>query len=64
MRRVASRVPAATITAAAAPVSPFRLVEVAWVLVEVMLAVLVCGHCGRASQAVAAAAPIAVLTCT
>ena len=40
--------------------SPFRLFEAAWGLVEVILAVLVCGRCGRASQAVAAAAPIAV----
>ena len=40
--------------------SPFRLFEAAWGLVEVILAVLVCGRCGRASQAVAAADPIGV----
>ena len=50
--------------AAAVPVLLFQLVEAAWGLVEVMLVVLVCGHRGRVSQAVAAAALIAVSTCT
>ena len=49
---------------AAAPVLPNRPVEMAWGLVEVMLVVLVCSHHGCASQAVAAAAPIVVSTCT
>ena len=59
-RRAASR---ATATAAV-PVLPFRLVEAAWGLVEVMLVVLVCSRRGCASQAVAAAALIVVSTCT
>ena len=57
LRHVASRATAA----AAVPVLPFQLIEAAWGLVEVML---VCGRRGCASQAVAAAAPIAILTCT
>ena len=56
-RRAASR---ATATAAVPvlAVLPFRLVEAAWGLVEVMLVVLVCNRRGCVSRA--AAAPIAI----